>query len=114
MNPFDPITPELAQPDHKAPTESEIRTFRKQFITRILPTVATCGHKLDPEVPPSRNCIDCWFCYFNSNSERVQVWAGMLTEPNGEEELVKFYGSKYVKRFKQFLVAIDSVRKHDK
>lgn len=107
---FDPITPELASKvNQKPPTIEDLHKFNRQMVTRELPTVSKCGHKIDPLNGPRTNCFTCWATFFNSDQERVVTFAQMLTTPEGKQELEGFYGSKYIKMFTRFLVAVNEL-----
>lgn len=112
MDIFDSKVPELAKQENKVPTLSDHKAFNKHYVTRILATTVKCGHKVDPEIGPSNNCEYCWFAYFNSNTERVQKWCDELVKNNGSE-LSAFYGEKYVKWFRRFLIAVNQLKENN-
>ena len=109
---FDSVIPELAPKEpRKSPTLAELKKFNKGFVTRMLPTVTVCGHKIDPELGPNSNCTDCWFAYFNSDAARVEKWCEQVVKNDGQE-LREFYGDKYVKWFKRFIKAVNQLKEN--
>ena len=85
----------------KMPTETEIRQWRRRFVTKIHPTVTACGHKIDPARIPTNNCEDCWYAYFHEVANLEGLHAELRAV--GSVGMKKTYGNKFIKKFTEFL-----------
>ncbi len=108
-------TPELETRLNAAPqkqlTEAEFRKLRGAYFTVCHFIVQPCGHKLDQiNEPTFRNCEACWFCFFNSHGQLVQVTDKAFQE-QGPAFLDKMRGMKYRKMFVRFMATIARLKK---
>jgi len=100
-------TPELesrlnAEPQ-KPLTEAQFRKLRGMYFTVRHHRVQPCGHLLDQiNEPTFRNCEACWFCFFNSHGQLVEVTDKALQE-QGFRFLDKMRGKKYRTMFCRFM-----------
>lgn len=94
------------------PTVSDIRKFNKQLVTRQLPLAQGCLHKFNPDSPPRINCDNCFFVWFNSNKERVEMFHNRYK--NDKQGLIAEYGNNTVKQFNRFMATILKLREEKK
>lgn len=108
-------TPELearlnAEPQ-KPLTEAQFRKLRGQFFTIRHHRVQPCNHLLDQiNEPTFRNCESCWFVFFNSHAELVEVTDKAFQE-QGFRFLDKMRGVTYRKAFTSFMSTIARMKK---
>lgn len=87
-------------------SEGQIRQLRNKFFTVRHFTVPECGHKLDMIKEPSfRNCEYCWFCFFSSHKELVDVTHEAFSQ-HGKQLVVNLRGEKYFTRFCQYMATL--------
>jgi hypothetical protein len=84
-------------------TEAQFRKLRGLYFTVRHHRVQPCGHLLDQiNEPTFRNCEACWFCFFNSHGQLVEVTDKAIQE-QGFRFLDKMRGRKYRKMFCRFM-----------
>lgn len=82
-------------------TEHQLRELRGKYMTIRLNEVVKCGHKLDLNRVPTRNCVPCWEAFFKLSEVTKDTHA--LLAKGGEKAIGKKYGTKFVKAFRGFL-----------
>jgi hypothetical protein len=103
-----PITPEIAgtlQSPPKLMTESEFRMMRRMHFTVRHGRVDVCGHRFDSITEPRNNCEYCWWAFFKSHGELVQVTDRAYQE-QGSDFVDKLRGVKYRKNFLKFMATL--------
>lgn len=93
------------------PTELELRKLRRQYVTVMHPTVASCGHKFSGE--PTNNCQDCWFAFFQHFGELTKT-ADNLFQEHGKDALIAVRGEKFTKNFTRFMSTLANTLKEVK
>lgn len=97
----EPVT--LIEGPQKVLTPIEIRKLRKLCVTRHLPKVKGCGHKLDLEFQPTkRNCEFCWFAWFQNHGEICKQLNEMHTA-GADNIIIELQGKKFLHRYLQFM-----------
>ena len=97
----EPIT-ENVQPQ-KQLTESQFRQLRGLYFTVRHHKVQPCGHKIDElNEPRHRNCQSCWFLFFESHPQLVEVTDRAFID-QGTKFLDKMRGKAYTKWFGRFM-----------
>ncbi len=92
-------------------TEQQFRKLRGLYFTVRHHRVQPCGHLLDQiNEPTFRNCEACWFCFFNSHGQLVEVTDKAFQE-QGRDFLVKMRGEKYAKMFTRFMSTVARMKK---
>lgn len=81
----------------------------KYFTVRHVPM--PCGHKLDVVNEPShRNCETCWFYFFNTHPQLVEV-ADQMYRTLGANAVMGLRGGKFVKMFKRYMATMYHIMK---
>jgi hypothetical protein len=113
------ISPKFVPPNSEKPSRKEVGKMRKAYLTRVLPEVTACGHRLDTQRMPSNNCEACWYAYFKTSVDLVALHAELSEEAPiytdngfklgrknvGKDNLTKKYGAKFTKMFGRFLAS---------
>lgn len=103
--PVDNPTIQMVEPE-KVLSEGELKNYRKQYVTVVLPRVLACGHRLDlGRQPRNKNCEDCWFAWFNEHGEICQQLDEMNTA-HGDDVIVQLQGVKFLHRWRQFMSTV--------
>lgn len=110
------LPPEL-QPDKDGNppelTESLLRKLRGRYFTVRHVFLKDCGHKLDMINQPKNNCDNCWFQFFNTHGELVQV-ADQFYRTHGKNAMEAMRGKKFVKNFGRFMVTVLAMKAEEK
>jgi hypothetical protein len=103
---------EAATPQPTQPlTEDMMRKLRGQYFTVRHHRVQPCGHLLDQIMEPTfRNCQPCWFVFYNSHAQLVEVTDKALRE-QGKDFIIKMRGKQYFKMFTRFMSTIARLKK---
>jgi len=89
----------------------EIKKLRKQYVTRRLPKVNICGHRLDlGSQPRHRNCQYCWFAWFQNHGEIVQQLDEMFVADGGKL-IIQLQGTKFFQRWRMFMATVAQWKK---
>jgi hypothetical protein len=92
-------------------TELQFRELRGKYFTVRHYRVKPCNHLLDQiNEPTFRNCESCWFCFFNSHGQLVEVTDKAFQE-QGFRFLDKMRGVTYRKAFTSFMSTIARMKK---
>ena len=84
-------------------TERQFRELRGRFFTIRHIRVPQCQHLLDQiNEPTFRNCEWCWYTFFNSHGELVNVTDEAFKE-HGPAFIDKLRGQQYRKMFVRFM-----------
>lgn len=97
----EPVTVTEPEPQQEI-TLKQIKEYRRLYFTVRRPIVRGCGHKLDPENQPNRNCEFCWFAFFKNHGELVQTTDEMF-QAYGGQVVIQLRGEKYLKNFLKFM-----------
>jgi hypothetical protein len=92
-------------------TEAQFRLLRGRYFTVRHYTVPECGHKLDMINEPSfRNCEYCWWAFFSSHGELVQV-TDEAFQTHGSAFVDRMRGVKYRKMFTRYMSTLAAFQK---
>ena len=107
---------ECTEPEHdhaiqpKQITELQLRQLRGKYFTVRHPRVPECGHALDTiNEPTFRNCQYCWFSFFTTHGELVNVTHEAFQE-HGPEFVDKLRGRTYRIMFTRFMSTMNRLR----
>ena len=89
----------------KEPTIREVKEWLRVYFTLRRPVVVNCGHKIDNESIPKRNCPECWLAWFNAHGELVQTVEQAYQE-HGVDFITNQHGTKFVRNFLKFMAAV--------
>lgn len=100
--------------DGKPPqlTDRLLRVLRGKYFTVRHPFLIDCGHKLDMINQPKNNCGNCWFQFFNTHGELVQV-ADQFYRTHGKNAMIGMRGEKFVKNFGRFMVTVLKMKEEE-
>lgn len=106
---YEQVPPELwPDKDGKPPqlTEKLLRRLRGKYFTVKHPTLTDCGHRLDMiNEPNHRNCENCWFQFFNTHPQLVEV-SDQFFRTHGKNAMIGMRGLKFVKMFCRYMATI--------
>jgi hypothetical protein len=121
-------TPESSEPDYsnlppelrpdkdgKQPeiTPRLIRKLRARYFTVRHPLLTNCGHKLDMINQPGNNCENCWYSFFNTHPQLVEV-ADQFYRTQGKGPMIGMRGVKFVKNFCRFMATVAHFKEEEK
>lgn len=98
------------KPKDKPLTEPQFRALRRAFFTVRHLVLPDCGHKLDQINQPKLNCEFCWWAFFSSHGELVQVTDRAFQE-QGSDFLDKMRGIRYRKMFIRYMSTLARLQK---
>jgi hypothetical protein len=105
----DPSLPPELQPDADGNppeiTEKLLRKLRSRYFTVRHPLLTECGHSLDMINFPKRNCENCFFQFFNTHPQLVEV-TDQFFRTHGKGPLVGMRGIKYFKAFTRYMATV--------
>lgn len=92
-------------------TERQFRELRGKYFTIRHFRVRPCNHHLDQiNEPTFRNCESCWFTFFSSHGELVQVTDKAIQE-QGAPFLDKMRGRTYRKMFCRYMSTLARLKR---
>ena len=98
----DSLLARLNNPSNKL-TESQFRELRGKYFTVRHHRVKECGHLLDMiNEPTFRNCEYCWWAFFSSHGELVNVTDEAFKE-HGPTFVDRLRGKQYRKMFTRYM-----------
>ena len=107
---------ECTEPEHdhaaqpKQITELQLRQLRGKYFTVRHPRTIGCDHHQDQiNEPTFRNCESCWYAFFSTHGELVNVTHEAFSE-HGPEFVEKLRGRKYVQMFTRFMSTMNRLR----
>lgn len=101
----------LNEQPRKPLTERQFRELRGKYFTIRHHRVRPCNHLLDQiNEPTFRNCQSCWFCFFSSHGELVQVTDKAMQE-QGAPFLDKMRGRTYRKMFCAYMSTLARLKR---
>jgi hypothetical protein len=107
----DPVLEKINAPAQQPLTEQQFRMLRGKFFTVRHNRVKECGHLLDQiNEPTFRNCEYCWWAFFSSHGELVQVTDKAFQE-QGVAFLDKMRGKKYRIQFCRYMSTLARFKK---
>lgn len=94
-------------------TERLLRFLRgKYFTVRHIP-LNECGHMLDMiNEPRHRNCENCWFQFFNTHPQLVEV-ADQFFRTHGRKPMEGMRGKKWVVMFLRYMATVIHLMKQE-
>jgi len=109
----EPVVPSAGSEDGAVPepapqpvTESLIRKMRAKYFTVRHQRLEGCGHKYDQiNEPQHRNCENCWFQWFNTHPQLVEV-TDQFYRIHGAKALEGMRGTKYLKMFRRYMATV--------
>ena len=91
-------------------TEAQLRQLRGKYFTVTHKRTPECGHHLDMiNEPTFRNCEYCWFSFFTTHGELVNVTHEAFQE-HGAAFVDKLRGRKYRTMFTRFMSTMNRLR----
>jgi hypothetical protein len=102
------LPPELQPDENGNPpqiTEKLLGTLRGKYFTVRHPFLTDCGHRLDMINQPKNNCETCWWTFFNTHPQLVQV-ADEFFRNQGKNPMIAMRGVKFVKNFLRFMATV--------
>jgi len=112
---YEGVPPELwPGPDGNPPqlTERLLSKLRAKYFTVRHPLLTECGHKLDMINQPKNNCENCWFQFFNTHPQLVEV-ADQFYRTHGKKPMIGMRGVKFVKNFGRYMVTVAHFMKQE-
>ncbi len=107
---------ECTEPEHdhaaqpKQITELQLRQLRGKYFTVRHPRTIGCDHHQDQiNEPTFRNCESCWYAFFSTHGELVNVTHEAFSE-HGAAFVEKLRGRKYVRMFTRFMSTMNRLR----
>jgi hypothetical protein len=86
-------------------TEKLLRQLRNRYFTVKHVVLTNCGHKLDMINFPKRNCENCYFQWFNTHPQLVEV-ADQFYRTHGKGPLIGMRGKKFFVAFTRYMATI--------
>jgi hypothetical protein len=112
---YEGVPPELwPDKDGNPPviTERLLRSLRGKYFTVKHVRLGVCGHLLDMINQPKNNCEQCWFQFFNTHPQLVEV-ADQFFRTHGKKPMVGMRGEKFVKMFLRYMATIIHLMKQE-
>lgn len=100
----DGTNPAAEQPPQQL-TEAMIRKLRAKYFTVRHQRLEGCGHKFDEINQPRFNCENCWFQWFNTHPQLVEV-TDQFYRTHGAKALEAMRGTKYLKNFRRYMATV--------
>lgn len=86
-------------------TEKLLRQLRNRYFIVKHVVLTNCGHKLDMINFPKRNCENCYFQWFNTHPQLVEV-ADQFYRTHGKGPLIGMRGKKFFVAFTRYMATI--------
>jgi hypothetical protein len=86
-------------------TEKLLSKLRGKYFTVKHPRLTDCGHLLDMINQPKNNCQTCWWTWFNSHPQLIEV-ADQFFRTHGKNAMISMRGEKFVKMFLRFMSTV--------
>src|SRR5208337_328718 len=112
---YEGVPPELwPDKDGNPPvvTERLLRSLRGKYFTVKHVRLGVCGHLLDMLNQPRNNCEQCWFQWFNTHPQLVEV-ADQFFRTHGKKPMIGMRGEKFVKNFLRYMSTIIHLMKQE-
>jgi predicted nucleic acid-binding Zn-ribbon protein len=113
---YEGVPPELWPDKNGNPpklTEALMRKLRGKYFTVRHPRLTNCGHKFDTINEPKTNCENCWFQFFNTHPQLVEV-TDQFRRTHGRGPLIGMRGLKYVKLFERYMATVIALMKQER
>jgi hypothetical protein len=113
---YEGVPPELWPDANGNPpqlTEKLMRTLRGKYFTVRHVLLTDCGHKLDMINEPKNNCQTCWWTWFNSHPQLVEI-TDQFFRTHGKGPLVSMRGVKFFKMFVRFMSTVHHFLEQEK
>jgi hypothetical protein len=112
---YEGVPPELWPDKNGNPpviTERLLRSLRGKYFTVRHVRLGVCDHLLDMVNQPKNNCEQCWFQFFNTHPQLVEV-ADQFFRTHGKKPMVGMRGEKFVKMFLRYMATIIHLMKQE-
>jgi hypothetical protein len=112
---YEGVPPELwPDKDGNPPviTERLLRSLRGKYFTVRHVRLGVCGHLLDMINQPRNNCEQCWFQFYNTHPQLVEV-ADQFFRTHGKKPMIGMRGEKFVKMFLRYMATIIHLMKQE-
>jgi hypothetical protein len=109
------LPPELRPgPDGRPPkiTPKLLKQMRGHYFTVKHDVLTNCGHKMDRMNQPHNNCENCWYQFFNTHPQLVEV-SDQFFRTHGKGPLIGMRGEKYFKNFVRFMATVIHFQKEE-
>ncbi len=93
-------------------TEKLLRKLRGKYFTVKHPRLTECDHRLDMINEPRYNCENCWFQFFNTHPQLVEV-ADQFYKTHGKNAMISMRGVKFVKMFGRYMATVIHLMKEE-
>lgn len=93
-------------------TERLLKSLRGKYFTVRHIRLGVCGHLLDMVNQPKNNCEQCWFQFFNTHPQLVEV-ADQFFRTQGKKPMIGMRGEKFVKMFLRYMATIIHLMKQE-
>jgi hypothetical protein len=109
------LPPELRPgPDGRPPkiTPKLLKQMRGHYFTVKHDVLTNCGHKMDRMNQPHNNCENCWYQFFNTHPQLVEV-SDQFFRTHGKGPMIGMRGEKYFKNFVRFMATVIHFQKEE-
>jgi hypothetical protein len=109
------LPPELRPgPDGRPPkiTPKLLKQMRGHYFTVRHDVLTNCGHKMDRMNQPHNNCENCWYQFFNTHPQLVEV-SDQFFRTHGKGPMIGMRGEKYFKNFVRFMATVIHFQKEE-
>ena len=109
------LPPELRPgPDGRPPkiTPKLLKQMRGHYFTVKHDVLTNCGHKMDRINQPRLNCENCWYQFFNTHPQLVEV-SDEFFRTHGKGPMIGMRGEKYFKNFVRFMATVLHFQKEE-
>jgi hypothetical protein len=79
--------------------------MRGHYFTVRHDTLANCGHQIDRLNQPKNNCENCWYTFFNTHPQLVEV-SDQFFRTHGKGPMIGMRGEKYFKNFVRYMATV--------
>ena len=86
-------------------TERLLKSLRGKYFTVRHVRLGVCDHLLDMINQPRNNCENCWFQWFNTHPQLVEI-ADQFFRTQGKKPMIGMRGEKFVKNFLRYMATI--------
>src|SRR5271157_2156302 len=102
------LPPELRPDENGNPPEitpAVLSKLRGKYFTVRHVRLGVCDHLLDMINQPRNNCENCWFQWFNTHPQLVEI-ADQFFRTQGKKPMIGMRGEKFVKNFLRYMATI--------
>src|SRR5271157_5895140 len=102
------LPPELRPDENGNPPEitpAVLSKLRGKYFTVRHVRLGVCDHLLDMINQPRNNCENCWFQWFNTHPQLVEV-ADQFFRTQGKKPMIGMRGERFVKMFLRYMSTV--------